>query len=706
MARAQTWVGVTGPELMQHCVEHYRQVVSQSRQIERIQVVVRSHRQAQAFREQVQAVELSGSGSLHIDDLLGFVGRQLRTYWGEVRAAYPQVPPLLDPQVLPKDLTQFLLARTCQSCPQHTTVFQNSGLPDYQIWDQISSAAYIAGASGLDPSEIGPRLIEAWPDPGDTAKLACFEAVSCCVQQLRQAALACGSLDFGTQIALFEQVILPLPQFWQSFDHLIVDQVEDSNGVGLHFYQLAVQRLASVRFSLTVAGGGTLTGIPDLIEDFCQTQTELVWVPPQGSLPLMQVGQRLYQQLTAAAVSSPLDLDCPALDCPGPDCPDPDCPDPEWLNSCLGKLLALSAASSEPAGDPWGSVELDWIEADTQIEAAEAMVERIHLLLDAGTDPTDIVILAPRIEPPLLQIAATHLANLPVAILSPFPALVKYPLVRALLTLLEVVHQSRIPTLSEVEVVLGSVLLLDPIRAQLLARDIYFFDRHDFNNADAVSEPERVGFVVLERYQALVDWIRTQQRDPEPSLPTLINQCAQQHLTTQLYQPQTQLLLKNLMETAQRFERALPHLSATAFVTMIQSGQTPARSLFEPDYQGYLVIATPIDYLNQELRAAHQFWFDISSGAWSRSLWRSLYNAEVLTPNWNGAVFDEPQDRQSRRRRLAKTLLNLCCHATHGIHWVRASYDLRGRDQLGDLDRLIRRALQSDRLSHALDPGA
>ncbi len=683
MSRAETWVGLTGHELMQRCVDHYRQLVSQTRQIGRIQVLVRSHRQAQAFREQVQAVELSGSGSLRIETFLGFVGRQLRTYWGSVRAVHPQVPPLLDPQVLPKDLTQFLLARTCQICPQHSTVFENSDLPDYQIWDQLSSAAYIAGASGLDPAEIGPRLTQAWPDPGDELKLACFEAVSCCVQHLRQAALACGSLDFGTQIALFEQVILPLPQFWQSLDHLIVAEVEDSSGVGLHFYQQAVQRLQSVRFSLTVAGGATLTGIPDLIEDFCQTQTELEWVSPQGSLPLMQLGQRLYQQLTATPGSSNADSD--------------------WLVDCLGKLLEIFPVSSESAGDPSESVELDWIEADTQIEAAEVMVERIHGLLDAGTDPSDIVILAPRIEPPLLQIAATHLATLPVAILSPFPALVKYPLVRAFLTLLEVVHQSRIPTLSEVEVVLGSVLLLDPIRAQLLARDIYCIDRHDLKSADAVSEPERVGFVVLERYQALVDWIRIQQRHPEPSLPTLINQCAQQHMTTQLYQPQTQLLLKNLIETAQRFERALPHLSAAAFVTMIQSGQTPARGLFEPDYRGSLLIATPIDYLNQELRTAHQFWFDVSSGAWSRSLWRSLYNAEVLTPAWNGLVFDEAQDRQSRRRRLAKTVLNLCCHATHGIHWVRSNYDLRGRDQLGDLDRLIRRALQPEYMSPALN---
>jgi hypothetical protein len=665
MAQAQTWVGLSNPQLTEQMGAYYAELVSQTAHPERIQVIVRNSTKAQALIHRVQTQLGQGVGSLRVETFVGFVARQLGRFWSQVRQAYPQVPPVLDPQVLPKDLTQFLLSRACQTCPRHATVFEKSGLPEFKIWDQLSSAAYIAGASGLDSAQIGCRLTQAWPDQADETKLAYLEAVGCCVEHLRQAALNCGSLDYGTQLALFEQVILPLPEFWQSLDHLLVDQAEDSSGVGLQFYRMAIPKLQSVRFAITLGGGTALTAIPDQVEAFLVNETSLAYL--DGSSALTWLGLRLYQTLN----ENPSPLLQP------------------WQQ----------VYPQTPTAPP----ELSWIEAETLFEAAEATVDRIQSLLASGTDPAQIAILAPRLEPPLLQLASSHFQDLPVVVITPLPALVKYPLIRALLTLLEWIYRSRIPSLSQVEEMVGHLLHLDPIRAQLLGRDIYQVDSFELRSASSVSEPERVGFAALERYQKLLDWIRSQ--DPTQPPAQLLSHFAQQPLSLPLHQPSSQRLLRDLIDTAQRFERALPHLPPQTFITMLQSGQTPTRGSWDPDYPTALVMATPIDYLNQGLIAAHQIWFDVSSGAWSRSLWRGLYNAPVLTPAWDGSVWDESHDRKIRRQRLAKTVLSLCSRAHQGITAVRSSYDLRGRDQLGELDRILQRVLKQIQLEDSSDPG-
>lgn len=664
MAQAQTWVGPSNEQLTEQMGAYYAELVSQTAHPERIQVIVRNQTKAQRLVHRIQTQLGQGVGSLRVETFVGFVARQLGRFWSQVRQAYPQVPPVLDPQILPKDLSQFLLSRVCQTCPRHVTVFEKSGLPEFKIWDQLSSVAYIAGASGLDSAQIGSRLAQAWPDQADQTKLAYLEAVGCCVEQLRQAALNCGSLDYGTQIALFERVILPLPEFWQSLDHLLVDQAEDSSGVGLQFYRMAILKLHSVRFAFTLGGGAALTAIPDQVERFLLNETSLIHL--DGSSALIWFGLRLYQTLSET---------------PSP--------------------LLQSWRQIYPQTPP-KPPELSWIEAETLFEAAEATVDQIQNLLASGTNPGEIAILAPRLEPPLLQLARSQFQDLPVVVITPLPALVKYPLIRALLTLLESIYRTRIPSLSQLQEMVSCLLHLDPIRAQLLGRDIYQIDSFELRSASSVSEPERVGFAALERYQDLLDWIRCQ--DPTQPPARLLSHFAQQPLSLPLHQPSSQRLLRDLIETAQRFERALPHLPPHTFIAMLQSGQTPTRGSLAPDHPTALVMATPIDYLNQGLRADHQIWFDVSSGAWSRSLWRGLYNAPVLTPAWDGSVWDESHDRRVRRQRLAKTVLSLCSRARCGITPVRSSYDLRGRDQLGELDRILQQVLKQIQLEDSSAP--
>ncbi|WP_414403264.1 hypothetical protein [Synechococcus sp. H70.2] len=649
----QSVMGWARSGLTQACVDRYWHLLQAGANPARILFLVRSRRQGAEVLRRLQALSSGLVGPWRIETFLQRVGRALAEYWPQVCARVPQLPRSFEPVPLAKDLTQFLCGRVCALCPRHGEVFANLGLDEFQIWDQISSAAYIAGASGLTAEAVGSRLAAAWPEDRDPARAEALGALSCCVEQLWQAGLQLGSLDFGLQLRLFQEHILPLAEFWQEWDHLIVDQAEDSCGVALEFYRQGQAHLQSQFFSYTLGGGISLTAIPETVACFLLENTQVRFTEGSycGSAGLVRLGLQIARAV-APQFSSPL-------------------PEP-----ALGKLPRVEV-----------------LEGETPFAALEAMVAQIRQLLDAGIPAFRLAVLLPCMDAGVSLSLQEQLPEAPILPIAPFPALIRYPLVRALLTAAEVAHPQwgAFPTLPAWRLLLSSVLDLDPIRAALLAEDTLDPVGRSLRPRTAVRQPERVGFANLERYQRLLDWLRSYR--PGPSLAAFFQRFFAEHLTTA--SPQDQELLQLLTDAAQRFRRAFPTEEDPAFLAMIRSGQSPSNSRFEPDYSRYLVVATPAAYIQRGLEADYQFWFDITNPRWSRSLWRGLYNSRVLTPEWKGGVFDTAQDREARQQILARTLLNLCCRARQGLWLVRSTFNGRGEENTGTLDLLVLKAAKA-----------
>ncbi len=649
----QSVLGWAGSGLTQACVERYRSLLQAGSDPSRVLFLVRSQRQADEVLRRLQQSSLGLVGPWRIETFLQRVGRSLADHWPQVCARLPQLPPQFEPIPLAKDLTQFLCQRACALCPRHGQVFAGVGLKEFQIWDQISSAAYIAGASGLAAEAVGSRLATAWPAERDPGRAEALQAMGCCVERLWEVGLRLGSLDFGLQIRLFGEYILPLAEFWQEWDHLIVDQAEDSCGVALEFYRQGQAHLQSQFFSYTLGGGVSLTGIPEAVADFLMenTRVQLLEGSYRGSAGMIRLGVQIVRVL-----------------------------DPQFSHSL-----------PEPKGGEPPKVQV--LEGETLYTAVEGMVAQIRQLLRAGIPASRIAVLLPRMDAGVsLRLQEQLPEVLPIA---PFPALIRYPLVRAVLTAAELAHPEwgAFPTLPAWRLLLSWVLDLDPIRAALLAQDTWDPVGRSLRSRTAVRQPERVGFANLERYQRLFDWLRGYR--PGPSLAVFFQRFFADHLVPVISSPQDQELLRVLIEAAQRFRQAFPTEGDAAFLAMIRSGQTPSSGRFEPDYSRYLVVATPVAYINRGLEADYQFWFDITNPLWSRSLWRVLYNSRVLTPEWDGEVFDAAQDLQARQQILARTLLNLCCRTRKGLWLVRSTFNYRGEENTGMLDCLILKAAKA-----------
>jgi len=655
-------VGLPNGGLPEACVEHYIRLFRQGSRPDKILFLVKGKKSQAAMQEMIFQHLPAGIGGGRIETWSGFVARVLSEHWGEIAPMLESEQPRFAPVSLQKDLTQFLLERTCEQCPDHAQVFGDMGLRSYQVWDQIASAAYIAAASDLEPEQIGPRLQQAWPDPEERRRLEQLGSLSCCARRLRSACVRLGALDYGTQHYLFREYVMRSPRFWQGIEHLIVAQSEESPAVALKFYMAGKDKLQSGFFAYTIGSGMALTAVPTLMAGFVAKQTQMRYLQPPADSPLQF-----------------------------------------YLGDQLARALSKDYKNPIRLPPPLTMPKLEFLGAETLLEAAKLMGERIQTLLNQGVAPESIAVITPQVETGLSLTLASVIGEENLHALASYPTLVKYPLVRALLTAMELGHPQwgLSPTLAELRVMLEMLLPLDPLRAQLLAEDVNDPLGRTIRAAEFIRFPERIGFDVVRRYRKLREWLQA-DRDPHLGLDFWLQQLLLERLSPVLQDPEDQQLFQNLVAAARRFHEAFPHLPAQEFLNMIRSGQTSS-PIPTPDLTGKILMATPAGFISQGMTVDYQFWFDTSSDAWTHSIWRPLYNDRVLTPEWKaGEVFDTDRDTQLKRLNLARRVVNLCCHCRLGLFLIRSSVNARGEENTGDLDHVVRKVYQEK--IHSLAP--
>jgi hypothetical protein len=547
------------------------------------------------------------------------------------------------PHFLEENVAKLLLEKVCLLCPKHGSIFENCGLRESRVQEQILQAAHIASANRLSPEAIGTRLVRAWNDPNDEDRIAMLAALSCCATKLREAMIHTRFLDRSTQNFLFEQLIENVPEFWQAFDAVVVDCVEESSALALEFYRLADEQEKSVFLAYTIGGGFRFESIPILAAEFIARRTEFRYVEATG-ISLAGFGEMLARKIS-------VDFKNPLAT-------------PELMNQ------------KRPVH----------LQGQSQTEMAERMAMQISELLAQGVAIDKIAVVTPRLDPGLALVLKVKLAKTVYLIEEPLP-LAKYPLVRALFCALELAHPSWncFPSFAEVQVMLSVLLDIDPVRAELLSTDILDPLSRILRPAQATRFPERIGFANLASYQQLYSWLEIYQTGVQQSIPDfwehLVSEQCKESFTSE-----DVLLFRDLISITKEMQKIFPEQSPKSFLKTLRSRlyAPPLKKPSEP----FLLIATPEDFLTQYSKTKHQFWFDISSDHWFKSAWQRLYNHRVLTPEWNGQPFAELQDRRFRTLSLAKLLFQLCCR-TESLWLIQSTLNARGEENTGQLAPLL-----------------
>jgi len=538
------------------------------------------------------------------------------------------------------------LDRACTLCPNHAAAFADCPLrPQHQL-SQIHEAATLAAAARLAPQEAGERLARAWAGAAEARRTAQFSALGCCLERARAEGLACARLDPAARLDLFARTLLDFDAFWADFDHLIVDRAEESPAIALDFYGRACERLASAFFAYTVGGGAHPASAPTAMAEFLVRRTRYRYLTSpaleQGSLAWL--GDRLARRLSAD-FRNPLSTQVPE-------------------------------AASPPA----------LIEAQTPAEAAERTAAQIRALIADGIAPDRIAVIDPHGDAALAGVLAAAL-DTPPCVLGPTRPPVQRPTVRALLTLLELAHPAWgvFPSFAEVGNCFGLLLGLDPVRAELLAAEVYDPIARTLREPAGVRRPERIGFRHLRRYENFWSWLAEQRRTPSSADPSAV---LEQVASVAPASAPALAEVSGLVALVQAFNRAFPDEPADRLLALVRSGAGGEAA--PPPEPGRVVIAPPALYLRHGLSSDHQFWCDAGAEGWQRSAWQPLYNPRVLSPEWNGMPFGEGQDRRWRSTQLARTLFALCCRTKKQVWLVRSLVNARGEESTGVLAPLLR----------------
>jgi hypothetical protein len=577
-----------------------------------------------------------------------FIVQSIELHWASLCSYIFEDTSDRKPHFLEQNITKLLLEKICVLCPKHGSIFENCGLRESRIQEQILQAAHIASANRFSPEVIGTRLARAWNDPDDEDRLAMLTALSCCETKLREATISHGFLDRSTQNFLFENLIENIPEFWQGFDAIVIDSAEESSALALEFYRLADEQGKSVFLSYTIGGGFQPESVPALAAEFIARRTEFRYVEATGT-SLADFGEVLARKISGD-FKNPLAT---------PDLIDQKCP--------------------------------IHLQGQSQTETAERMAVQISELLAQGVAIEKIAVITPRPDPGLALVLKVKLTKAVHFADEPLP-LAKYPLVRALLCALELSHPhwNCFPSFAEVQVMLSVLLDMDPVRAELLATDVLDPLSRVLRPAQATRSPERIGFANLAAYQQLYSWLETYQEGVEQPIPTFWEHLVSEQCNDS-FTHEDLLLFQSFISITKEVQNLFPEQSPKSFLKTLRS-RLYAPPLLKPS-EPFLCITTPEDFLAQDIQVQHQFWFDISSDHWFKSAWQTLYNHRVLTPEWNGQPFGELQERRFRMLSLAKLLFQLCCR-TESLWLIQSTLNARGEENTGSLAPIMLSAME------------
>jgi hypothetical protein len=259
--------------------------------------------------------------------------------------------------------------------------------------------------------------------------------------------------------------------------------------------------------------------------------------------------------------------------------------------------------------------------------------------------------------------------------------------------------------------------LIDPVRAGLLA-DYCFVphpDRPRLLPATTFPRWDRLGYQASNAYQAIVQWIETQQGQLEqrliPNAVSLLDRAIQHFLFGGGSLPFEQLsALRQLIEAAQhywevdgrlrrsqRFD-APAYMTVSRFIQLLQSGTVTANPYpvrpIGPDSNAVL-LANVFQYRSSRRAHRWQFWLDAGSPRWLSGV-DSLFGAPLFLQGWSGRAWTAADTMDANERRLRRILLDLLSRTEERVYLCHSDLATNGQEQTGVLLSLVNAAVPLD----------
>jgi hypothetical protein len=550
-----------------------------------------------------------------------------------------------------------------------------------QILDNLNKSAI----HGFPHTEISERLQSSWI--GDPAQLSIFQDAQNAAVLFREYCYKHNLLDFSLQVELFVNHLYHHRQvkdhFRKQYKHLIYDNVEEDVPVSHDFIK---DLLPTLDTSL-------------LIYDLAAGYRSFLGASPSGGKSLADLCNNKIEFSQSYVMS-------PAL---------------VHFNSLLTASLEVKTLSTE-------NFEPDFLDAVSvnfypyYPQMITWVAGKIKELVESGTSPDEIVVLAPFLSDSLRFLLSSELGNHHIDSTShrPSRALRDEPVTRCLLTLSALAHPDWkiLPTIHELSFAFMQALgNLDLTRSYLLAKHCIQTTSEegcldDFENFPADLQ-ERITFFAGNRYQALVNWLRDYKNLPPQSLDHFLIRLFGELLSQPGFGFHNNFdmgqISEHIIDSIRKFRLSAGNVLGftnlqlgAEYYRMVKTGilanQYPKSWTHRPKDAIYLTPA--YTFLLSNTPADYQFWLDIGSRGWYERIFQPLTNPHILNRDWEiGQLWRDTEEIALNHENLNRLSSGLIRRCRKGIYFCLTNTDERGFEQKGLLIQSLNRILSNIRVS-------
>lgn len=635
------------------------------------------------YQDALKVPDLIPGGQVTILTMGGLARRMVDLFWPLVAQDAGFARPNHPPSFLTLETSLYYMAYLVRPLLDEG-LFDSVTIDRNRIYSQILDNLNKAAIVGFPYTDIGKRLRSAWIESTEQGNV--FEDAQHCATLFREYCLQNNLLDFSLQIEIFRDLLWPNQQcqdyLKNTYHHLIADNLEEDNPVA---HDLLLDWLPDFDSAL-------------LIYDQDAGYRRFLGADPVTALSLIDLCQE-HHIFSGSFVCSPeLNLFC----------------------------QQLAVALDRPSFEHIEPITADQIDAAVEVptdnirfypQMLDWVVDRVARLIEDGTPPSEIVILAPLLPDSLRFALINRLEarRIPYRSHRPSRSLRDEPAVQALLTLASLAYPEWgiLPSSFEVAYTLIQAIEgLDLVRAQLLVEAVYRPHAHpsllSFNQVKNDIQ-ERITFTLGDKYETLRLWIEAYQADPSPELDYFFSRLFGEVLSQPGYGFHANYdagqACASLIESAQKFRWAVedrlpppedPETEESPlgkeYINMIQEGILAAQYLqsWQIPADNAVLLAPAYTFLLTNQPVEHQFWLDIGSQAWFERLSQPLTHPVILTRQWKqDHVWTDIEEYEYNRETLYCLALGLIRRCRKQIHLAYSDLNEGGYESLGMLMRAI-----------------
>jgi superfamily I DNA/RNA helicase len=619
-------------------------------------------------------------GRVDILTISGLARRMIQRFWPLVAedAGFDESQPAT---FLTLETAQYFMSRVTDPLREEGA-FAGLSIAESRLYSQLIDNINKAALVGFPPSEISERLKGAWI--GSDERESVFDDAQRAADRYLQMCRENNLLGFGLQLQVFRKHLWPNETCRNylrgTYRHLIADNVEE--GVPTT-HDMLLEWIPDMDSALVIydEGGGYrkfLGADPDSAErlkDCCEHHIRLEAGEMEdddsasnGQAKISGLGEQLSRALQPhrGNLGSPEEI--------------------RQLRTQIGV-----------------------IHEETYPEMLESVGRRVKSLIESGTEPEDIVVLAPFLSDTLRHELSNLLTRLevPFSLRRPSRPLSKEPAVKALLALSAMAHPTwrvQLGTQDLAQAFSFSIEDLDPIRAHLLARAVYETDEEGRPrlrpfSAVASDTQERVTYRLGEQYDQIQRWIKSYVGEDDQPLDHFLNRLFGEVLSQEGFgfhdDFDAAARADRLVESARKFRQVIEKAdlegqspTGRLYLRTVRKGVAAAQYVqdwAEGTDEG--VLLTPAHtFLVQNRRAPHQFWLDVGSTGWHSRIRQPLTHPYVLSRSWEeGKEWTDADETAAGLDMLSRTTDGLTRRCSGQVHLAISGRGRNGQREQGYL---------------------